>query len=141
MSKLNNSQKISGKLNNLNVKDMLNNFDIKDILNNLGAKDITNNFNLSINKFLDLSNLRCPQPLLQTKKELNNLKQNDILLVKTTDPSFQIDIKVFANTTNNTILKVIEDNNANKDSNAENFSNSSNVNKEIKAHFTFLQKN
>ncbi len=69
--------------------------------------------------FLDASHLKCPMPLAETKKTLKTLNKNEKLLVKTSDPSFLLDIKVLAKKTDITILQIEENN---------------------KAHFTLLQK-
>jgi len=45
---------------------------------------------------LDTSGLLCPQPLLQTRLFLQDLKVGQTLLVISTDPSSVIDFKVFA---------------------------------------------
>lgn len=90
------------------VEDCINEAFLK---NHLSAKDNSLN-DIKITKFFDASSLRCPMPLLKTKEQLKTLAPNNILLVKTTDPSFQIDIKVFAKKTNHKILKIIKSENA-----------------------------
>ena len=67
---------------------------------------------LTISSYLDASKFRCPMPLAKTKKQLKTLNPDQTLLVKTTDPSFLIDIKVFAKKSGNHILQIFENNNA-----------------------------
>ena len=45
---------------------------------------------------IDLTGLKCPLPVLRTKKALAELKPGQILLVATTDPGSAIDIPAFA---------------------------------------------
>lgn len=51
-----------------------------------------NQFDLQI----DASGQLCPQPLLQAKQALNQLKKGQIVKILTTDPAAVIDFKAFA---------------------------------------------
>ncbi|MTI07385.1 sulfurtransferase TusA family protein [Roseibium denhamense] len=46
---------------------------------------------------LDLKGLKCPLPVLKTRKALTALKAGDELVVLTTDPMAEIDIPHFCN--------------------------------------------
>lgn len=53
---------------------------------------------------LDASGLRCPLPILRTKKALAALESGQVLRVTTTDPGALHDIAVFARQTGNALL-------------------------------------
>lgn len=44
---------------------------------------------------LDLIGMRCPYPIMHTRKKMQSLENGNTLLVKATDPSFDIDLGVF----------------------------------------------
>ncbi len=54
---------------------------------------------------LDITTLHCPLPLLETKKKLSELSTKEVLLVITSDPSFEVDMRVFIRQTDNKLLK------------------------------------
>lgn len=43
-------------------------------------------------QFYDLRGLKCPLPVLKTRKRLANMQSGDVLVVETTDPLAVIDI-------------------------------------------------
>ena len=54
---------------------------------------------------LDTSGLHCPLPIAHTKQIISKLGNNQVLLVITTDPSFDIDCKVYIRQSGNKLLK------------------------------------
>lgn len=46
--------------------------------------------------FIDLSGLKCPMPVLRTKKALSTMEPGQVLKVRTTDPASADDIPAFA---------------------------------------------
>ena len=67
---------------------------------------LTNN-NLHIYDYLlDASNLRCPMPILETKKVLKKLPDKSIILIKTSEASFKLDIAVYTKKTGHKLIKV-----------------------------------
>jgi TusA-related sulfurtransferase len=60
-------------------------------------------------KTLDCLGLYCPQPLFQTREQIDNLKIGEVLLVITDDPAAEEDIKRFAKRTGHEIVKFEKD--------------------------------
>ncbi len=58
---------------------------------------------------LDTSGLRCPAPILRTKAEMSKLNSGDKLLVIATDPSYEVDCKVFIGQTGHMLLQSWEE--------------------------------
>ncbi|MGB3341657.1 MAG: sulfurtransferase TusA family protein [bacterium] len=56
-------------------------------------------------KTIDCLGLYCPQPLLQTREQIDTLDIGEILLVITDDPAAEEDIKRFAKRTGHEIVK------------------------------------
>jgi len=56
------------------------------------------------NVFLDASMLRCPIPMIEARKKLKELNKGQILLIKTSEPSFNIDFAVLIQKTGNQLL-------------------------------------
>jgi tRNA 2-thiouridine synthesizing protein A len=54
---------------------------------------------------LDTSGLRCPIPIMRTKREISKLTFGAKLLVIATDPSFKLDCLVFARQTGHLLLQ------------------------------------
>lgn len=54
---------------------------------------------------LDTTGLHCPLPIIKTKQTLSKLASKKVLLVITTDPSFDIDCKVYIRQSGNKLLK------------------------------------
>ncbi|MFW9909763.1 MAG: sulfurtransferase TusA family protein [Candidatus Thorarchaeota archaeon] len=62
-------------------------------------------------KVFDATGLRCPMPILQTKKEIKNIEIGQILKVIATDIGTKKDFPVFAERTGNEILELVEEGN------------------------------
>lgn len=60
-------------------------------------------------KTVDCLGLYCPQPLFQTREQIDNLEIGDILLVIADDPAAEEDIKRFVKRTGHTIIKLDKD--------------------------------
>ena len=56
-------------------------------------------------KTLDCLGLYCPQPLFQTREQIDTLNIGEILLVIADDPAAEEDLKRFAKRTGHEILK------------------------------------
>ncbi len=56
-------------------------------------------------KHLDCIGLYCPQPLLQTREQINTIKVGEILKVQSDDPAAEEDLKRFAKRTGHQIVK------------------------------------
>jgi tRNA 2-thiouridine synthesizing protein A len=54
---------------------------------------------------LDLKGLKCPLPVLKTRKALTRLSDGDRLTVLTTDPMAEIDIPHFCSENGHTLLE------------------------------------
>lgn len=53
---------------------------------------------------LDLKGLKCPLPVLKTRKAMGTLSAGDTLTVLTTDPMAEIDIPHYCRESGNTLL-------------------------------------
>ncbi len=51
--------------------------------------------NIDYDKFVDAKGLKCPQPLLLTKHNINQMQQGQILLLEATDPHTDLDLEVW----------------------------------------------
>ena len=58
---------------------------------------------------LDLKGLKCPMPLLKTKKALNELEPAALLRVLATDPGSVRDFEVFSRQSGNELLEATQD--------------------------------
>lgn len=58
---------------------------------------------------LDVSGLKCPMPILKTKKALAEMASGEILEIKATDPATRDDFAAFARQTGHVLLRVHED--------------------------------
>lgn len=56
-------------------------------------------------KTLDCIGLFCPEPLFQTREQMDTLEEGEILEVLADDPAAEEDLKRFAKRTNNDIVK------------------------------------
>lgn len=56
----------------------------------------------------DLKGLKCPLPVLKTKRRIGRLKQGDELVVETTDPLAVIDITHFCNQDGHALLETVK---------------------------------
>lgn len=72
---------------------------------------MTTDKSIKYHHFLDASSLRCPMPILETKRQIKQLNAGEILLVKTKDPSFEIDVKAFAKASKDELLKIWQEDN------------------------------
>ena len=61
------------------------------------------------NKTLDCFGLYCPEPLFQTREQMDDLEAGEILEVLSDDPAAEEDLKRFAKRTGNEII-VFENN-------------------------------
>jgi tRNA 2-thiouridine synthesizing protein A len=60
-------------------------------------------------KTLDCVGLYCPEPLFQTREQMDKLKNGDILEVLSDDPAAEEDIKRYAKRTGNKIIQFEQD--------------------------------
>lgn len=81
---------------------------IKDIHFIEKNDEINNNENNNIDELesIDLSGLSCPGPLVKIKERMDNLKEEEILKVKVSDPGFYNDIQSWCKTTKNSLLSL-----------------------------------
>lgn len=54
---------------------------------------------------LDTTGMHCPVPITMTKQTISKLENKKVLLVITSDPSFEIDCKVYIRQSGNKLLK------------------------------------
>lgn len=59
----------------------------------------------------DASGLRCPMPILKTKKEIQEINVGEILKVIATDVGTKKDFPAWSSRTGNEILEVVEEGN------------------------------
>lgn len=57
---------------------------------------------------LDCKGLCCPEPILRTKKAMNEMTMGQILEMAATDPGSKPDIRAFAKRTGQELLQVVE---------------------------------
>ena len=57
---------------------------------------------------LDVSGLKCPMPILRTKKTLAEMASGDILEICATDPATKDDFAAFARQTGHLLLQQLE---------------------------------
>jgi tRNA 2-thiouridine synthesizing protein A len=67
----------------------------------MSKPDITSALNYTS---LDTCGLRCPIPIMRTKREISKLTSGSKLLVIATDPSFKLDCMVFVGQTGHKLL-------------------------------------
>ncbi len=60
---------------------------------------------MSYDLLLDACGLRCPIPIIRTKLSISKLTNGQKLLVKVTDPSYQLDCMVFVRQTGHILLQ------------------------------------
>jgi tRNA 2-thiouridine synthesizing protein A len=60
-------------------------------------------------EFLDCTGLYCPVPIFETRKKIDSKKQGQILDLTADDPASEEDIKSWAKTTGNELLKIEKD--------------------------------
>ena len=57
---------------------------------------------------LDVSGLKCPMPILRTKKTLAEMTSGEVLEIHATDPATKDDLAAFARQTGHVLLQLIE---------------------------------
>ena len=68
-----------------------------------------NELNLpSFDRQLDVSGLKCPMPILRTKKALADMASGEVLEIRATDPATREDFAAFARQTGHVLLQLIE---------------------------------
>lgn len=65
---------------------------------------------MNFDKELDTRGLKCPLPILKTKKSLNDMASGQVLKVFSTDSGSVKDMQAFANQTGNTLVSQTEKN-------------------------------
>ena len=60
---------------------------------------------LEIKHLLDCRGLKCPIPIIKTRKAIGDLNSGDVLKMMATDPGSINDVKAWAKRTGNTVLK------------------------------------
>ncbi|MCL5071349.1 MAG: sulfurtransferase TusA family protein [Actinobacteria bacterium] len=71
--------------------------------------DINNKNVILADEFLDCMGLYCPAPIFEIRKKIDSIKQGQILEVTTDDPASEEDMKSWAKTTGNELLKIEKD--------------------------------
>lgn len=59
-------------------------------------------------ELLDVTGLKCPMPILRTKKALANMASGAILQIRATDPATREDFAAFARQTGHELLQLVE---------------------------------
>ena len=60
---------------------------------------------------LDLSDLKCPEPIMRTRLKMDSIIPGSRILVVVSDLSFKIDLEVFLNQSGNVLVKSWHENN------------------------------
>lgn len=63
---------------------------------------------MQFDRELDVQGLKCPLPILRTKKSLSEMETGQVLRVLATDPSAAKDFQAFARQTGNQLLSASE---------------------------------
>jgi tRNA 2-thiouridine synthesizing protein A len=63
---------------------------------------------MNADKELDARGLKCPLPILRTKKSLSDMASGQVLRILATDPGSVKDFQAFAKQTGNTLLSSAE---------------------------------
>lgn len=63
---------------------------------------------MQFDRELDVQGLKCPLPILRTKKSLSEMATGEVLRVLATDPSAAKDFQAFAKQTGNQLLSSAE---------------------------------
>ena len=63
---------------------------------------------MQFDRELDVQGLKCPLPILRTKKSLSEMATGEVLRVLATDPSAAKDFQAFARQTGNQLLSSAE---------------------------------
>ena len=59
---------------------------------------------------VDACGLACPGPIMKVAESMDSLNAGEILKISATDPGFFSDVKIWAKTTNNTIMNITKEN-------------------------------
>ena len=62
-------------------------------------------------KSFDFMGLKCPLPVLKTKRALKEIKEGEIIEVLADDPAANIDFKHFCEVSGNILIKITQENN------------------------------
>ena len=65
--------------------------------------------NSSPDEHLDCTGLYCPVPVFETRKKISSMKEGQILELVANDPASEEDIKAWAKTTGNKLIRVAKD--------------------------------
>ncbi|MHB8279544.1 MAG: sulfurtransferase TusA family protein [Candidatus Humimicrobiaceae bacterium] len=60
-------------------------------------------------EILDCTGLYCPAPIFETRKKIDGLKKNQILLMIADDPASEEDMKAWAKSTGNELISMEKD--------------------------------
>lgn len=71
-------------------------------------KNNTNNVSTSIT--IDACGMQCPGPIMKLATAIKELKEGQIIEVKTTDPGFKMDVQSWCNSTNNKLISIESEN-------------------------------
>ena len=63
---------------------------------------------MQFDRQLDVQGMKCPLPILRTKKSLSEMDSGQVLHVLATDPGAARDFRAFAKHTGNQLLEVLE---------------------------------
>ncbi|MCL6087466.1 MAG: sulfurtransferase TusA family protein [Actinobacteria bacterium] len=64
---------------------------------------------IKADEVLDCTGLYCPAPVFETRKKIDTLKKNQILLMVSDDPASEEDMKAWAKRTGNEIMSIEKD--------------------------------
>jgi tRNA 2-thiouridine synthesizing protein A len=64
---------------------------------------------ITADECLDCTGLYCPAPIFETRKKIDSIKKGQVLEITADDPASEEDIKSWAKTTGNNLLKIIKD--------------------------------
>ena len=62
-------------------------------------------------KSFDFRGLKCPLPVLKTKRALKEVKEGEIIKVLADDPAANLDLKHFCEVSGNILVKIIKEKN------------------------------
>ena len=62
-------------------------------------------------KSFDFMGLKCPLPVLKTKRALKEVKEGEIIEVLADDPAANLDLKHFCEVSGNILIKITQENN------------------------------
>jgi len=62
-----------------------------------------------MDKTLDATGLKCPRPLFEVSKAMNELEPGQVLQAKADDPAFKLDIEAWCRRTGNELVELRRD--------------------------------